>query len=160
VAGVSLYERQLIETLLQRASPPPIEPGSGLVAFDACVDQARRAYEIAVVPAMRSAGLNLADIGLAFSDESTLAKVTRALFTAEAIVVDLSSLNPSVFYVLGLAHAIGRCPLLITSGGEVSLPFNLRSLRCIHYRNSAESLRRLREDLARALRVFLASAQS
>jgi len=158
VAGVSSYERSLIDALLQRQDRP-IEPGTGLALFSAH-PRRQTAYALAVGPAMRLAGLNAIDATVTFTDVSRLSCVVDALMTAQAIVVDLSGLNASVFYVLGLAHALGRCPILISNSNEVSLPFDFGALRCLFYRDEHKSLIELREDLARALRVFLASSAS
>jgi len=158
VGGVSNYERSLIDPLLQRHDRP-IEPGTGLALFDANANQ-QAAYTIAVGPAMRLAGLNGVDASVCFTDLSRLACIVDALLIAQAIVIDISGLSASVFYVLGLAHALGRCPILISSVGDASLPFDLAGLRCLRYRNHHKALIELREDLSRALRVFLASSES
>ena len=56
--GVSPYEREQIESLLKRTSPPPpIEPGTGLAIFDAGDLTGRFVYDAAIAPAMRAAGL-------------------------------------------------------------------------------------------------------
>jgi len=158
VPGVSLFERQQIQSLLQCAAPPPIDPGSGLAIFDMFGD-ARRAYEVAVAPAMRAAGLNQTEVFAAFDQTSPLRSVTHCVMSAEVVVADLSTINPSVYYVLGLAHAMGRCPIMIAAS-ESSLLFDLANLRCIRYSNTRSSLLRLREELTRALRVFRASSGS
>jgi hypothetical protein len=160
VAKVSAYERLQIESLLQ-STAPPIEPGSGLAVFSNASHVGRKVYEAAIAPAMRAAGLNQVDVSLpAFDHESSLAIVCRYVQVAEAIVVDVTELNPSVMYVLGLAHALGRCPILITAGGDETLPFNFRALRHVWYQNTSIGLVQLRTDLTRALRVFVAAASS
>lgn len=158
MGGVSNYERSLIEPLLHRHDRP-IEPGTGLALFDAHPLQ-QTAYSVAVAPAMRLAGLNGVDATVCFTDISRLSCVVDALLTAQAIVIDVSGLTASIFYVLGLAHALGRCPILISSGSEAKLPFDLAALRCLPYRDHLNALIELREDLAMALRVFLASSES
>jgi hypothetical protein len=160
VATVSAYERLQIESLLQSAPPPAIEPGSGLAIFGDSSPYGRHVYDTAVAPAMRMAGLNRTDIVLAFDQDSTLAAVCRYVQMAEAIVADVTDQNPSVMYVLGLCHALGRCPILITGGGDETLPFNLRALRHLRFAAHKGGLLHLREELARALRVFLAAASN
>ena len=157
---VSKYERDQIAALLQSTPAPPIDPGSGLALFDLSTALGRRVYDGAVSPAFRAAGLNCAGVEVAFNDFSSLATAAHAIQSAEAIVVDLSNFNPIIFYCLGLAHALGRSPILITSSDDDTLPFNLNALRCLHYARSQSSLRALRERLARALRVFIDSARN
>jgi len=153
--GVSKYEREQIDALLQ-ATPMPIQVGAGLALFDAADALGRYVYDAAVAPALDSAGLNRAGVEYAFSDRSDLAAVARAIQSAEVIVADVSTLNPSILYCLGLAHALGRYPILLTRIGHDSLPFNLGAVRVIRYRGSQLELRRLRERLGRMLRVWLA----
>ena len=40
------------------------------------------------------------------------------------IVADLGILSADLLYILGLAHGLGRCPLLLTQNAN-ELPFNL-----------------------------------
>jgi hypothetical protein len=79
---------------------------------------------------------------------------------AEVIVAELSTAtNGDLMYALGLAHGLGRCPLmLVQRGGE--LPFNLAGLRHVQYTRSQAGLLVLRSDLTRAVRVFLAAARA
>ena len=79
--------------------------------------------------------------------------------TAEVIVVDASGLNAIVLYLLGLCHGLGRSPILIARDPQL-LPFNLPALRCVSYDMSKQGLQVLRIELARRIRVFLASANS
>jgi hypothetical protein len=157
-AMASAYEREQIDSLLRATQTPPIEVGTGLAIFDS--GAGRKAYDVAIAPAMRAAGLNDCGVSLAFNDFSTLATVAHAVQSAQAIVVDLSSSRPEIFYVLGLAHALHRCPILITASNDESLPFNLRERRCIRYYQTMSHLLKLREELARALRVFLAATSA
>jgi hypothetical protein len=94
-----------------------------------------------------------------FSDLSSLAEVCQFVQTAEVIVADVSDLNPSVMYVLGLCHGLGRCPIALTRRTD-QLPFNLRVLRGVEYANTKDGLFELRERLERVLRVFLLAARA
>jgi len=156
--GFSPYERLLIDSLLMVQHPPrPIEPGAGL--FVGPTDPYRKmTFDLAVQPAMRKNGLNGSELRVVFDDYSSLADVCTFVQTAEVIVVDLSDLNPSVLYVLGLCHGLGRCPIVLTRQIR-QLPFNLHTLRHIEYSPAKDGLFDLRERLERALRVFLVGAR-
>ena len=159
MAGISEYERLLVEALLLLNQPrPPIEPGVGLFIAPAG-RESDFVFDAAILPAMTKNGLNLAAVGKVFDDSSALSEVCRFVHVAEAIVADLTELSPSVMYVLGLAHGLGRCPVLITQQ-EDAVPFNLRASRCFAYRTSAQSLRELRDGLERALRIFLLASRA
>jgi hypothetical protein len=78
----------------------------------------------------------------------------RWIQEAEVIVADLGILSADLLYILGLAHGLGRCPLLLTQNAN-ELPFNLGALRWLEYRPDLSDLKELREHLTRAIRVFL-----
>ena len=157
--GVSKYERLLIDALLLLPSPPrPIEPGAGLFVGP-CDWNHKMVFDVGVLPAMRKNDLNGSELRVVFDDLSSLADVAQHVQSAEVIVADVSELNPSVMYVLGLCHGLGRCPIVMTRRiGE--LPFNLRQLRNIEYELVGEGLFELRERLERVLRVFLLGARN
>ena len=160
VANVSAYERLQIESLLQPVPPPPIDPGTGLAMFSMADGLWRRVYEVAVAPALRAAGLNREEIELAFNERSSLATLARTIQMAEVVVADLSDLNPSLMYAVGLAHALGRCPILLATSTATELPFNLQALRHLRYSPHHAGLMLLREELTRTLRVFRAAASN
>jgi hypothetical protein len=54
--------------------------------------------------------------------------ITRLVREADAVVADITSVNPNVMYEIGLAHAEGRSPLLLHRG-DLSVPFYLRPHR-------------------------------
>jgi hypothetical protein len=158
--GVSKYERLLIDALLLLPEPPAtrrIEPGAGLfVGPREKIYQA--VFDLGVLPAMRKNDLNGSELHVVFDDFSSLAEVARHVQSAEVSVADASELNPSVMYVLGLCHGLGRCPIVLTR--RVSeLPFNLGQLRNVEYETVGEGLYELRERLERVLRVFLLVAR-
>jgi hypothetical protein len=151
----SQYERLQIESLL-RDEPHGIERGMGLFITPAKAGMV--ICDAAVMPAMRSNGLNLRDVKLVFDDESPLSDIYRSVQSAEVIVVDLSDANPQVMYVLGTCHALRRCPLMIAAK-PLDLPFNLHALRCIAYESDTPGLFELRAWLERAIRSFLLAAR-
>jgi len=161
MAGVSAYERSQIDAVLGAPLPPPaerrIEVGLALVLVP-LMDQRDEVLRVAVEPALRKNRLNVRGVRVVFDDETPLPVVADWVGRAEVIIADVSQLNASVLYVLGLCHGQRRCPLLIARS-PVELPFEMGALRCLRYRMDRESLLELREDLARALRIFLGAAQ-
>ena len=154
--GASPFEHNLAAEAL-RLQSPSIESGVALVLTPDS-DDFRTIREAAIWPALSSYGFVPAP-ELAFDWATQLAEVARWVRGAELIVADVTGCNAEVLYVLGLCHGLGRSPLL-TSQDPDTLPFGLRSLRCIHYWNDTGGLWVLREDLARAVRVFIASAEN
>ncbi len=154
---ISHYERMQIGSMLH---PPGATVQAGMAVF-LCPegDASEQLYERAVGPALRANQLNRVDVVRVFDSESALVDVTRALGEAELIVAELSMPNPDLMYVLGLAHGLARCPLMLVDRTN-QLPFNLAGLRHVEYSRTPAGLMMLRSDLTRAARVFLAAARA
>ena len=149
------YERLQIESLLQPQSHGGVDPGVGLFLMPKDID-AEVVHGAAVLPAMQKNGLNRVAPVWVFGSDSQLREVVRWLRAAQVIVADLTSLNPDLMYVIGLAHGLGRCPILIYRD-DTEVPFNLDALRCIAYRHDHDGLIQLRTRLTRAIRVLLSA---
>ena len=48
------------------------------------------------------------------------------------LIAELTSRNPNVFYELGLAHALQK-PVVLVSSNEDDVPFDLQHIRVIYY---------------------------
>ncbi len=59
-------------------------------------------------------------------------QVWRGINTAKILVAELTTRNPNVFYELGLAHAL-RKPVVLVSSNENDVPFDLHHIRVIYY---------------------------
>jgi nucleoside 2-deoxyribosyltransferase len=51
---------------------------------------------------------------------------------ARVLVAELTQRNPNVFYELGLAHALEK-PVVLISSNEADVPFDLHHIRVIYY---------------------------
>lgn len=70
------------------------------------------------------------------------------------IIADMTHKNPNVFYELGLSHAIGKRVVLLSQSTD-DIPFDLRSVRTIIYRDSPSGYEQLREQVVRFVRDSL-----
>ena len=66
------------------------------------------------------------------SQRSILSDILEKINTSNLIVADLTSVNPNVFYELGLAHALRKPVILLTQDIE-EVPFDLQSYRLVEY---------------------------
>ena len=159
MAGPSPYEREQIESLLRLGAPPTeVQRGVGLHLMPAGVDS-MLVYDLAVAPALWENGVNVVGAIRAFDSDSDLRDVARWMTSAEIVLADVSPGAFDLMYTLGLCHGLGRCPLLLVRVPG-RLPFNLRALRHFDYEDSPEGLAALREQLTRAVRVFLTAARA
>jgi hypothetical protein len=90
-------------------------------------------YEAIFKPAIDKAGLTpmRADDDI-FATGKIMDQVWRGIRQATVLVAELTSKNPNVFYELGLAHAL-RKPVVLVSSNEDDVPFDLRHIRVILY---------------------------
>lgn len=78
--------------------------------------------------------------------------ILTGIVSSEYIVADVTGKNANVFYELGIAHSCKPASkVVIISQTLEDIPFDLRHMRCIIYRNDSAGLRSLARDLQRAL---------
>jgi O-acetyl-ADP-ribose deacetylase (regulator of RNase III) len=56
-----------------------------------------------------------------------------SILEADVAVVDITSMNPNVFYELGVRHALRECVTILIRRKVSKLPFNIQGLRAINY---------------------------
>lgn len=90
-------------------------------------------YESIFKPAIQQAGLTpvRADDDI-FATGKIMDQVWRGIRQATVLVAELTSKNPNVFYELGLAHALEK-PVILVSSNQEDVPFDLRHIRAIFY---------------------------
>lgn len=90
-------------------------------------------YTFIYEPAIKKAGLKpmRADDDI-FATGKIIDQVWSGLRTARVLVAELTSRNPNVFYELGLAHALKK-PVVLVSSNEADVPFDVRHIRVIYY---------------------------
>lgn len=84
-------------------------------------------------PAIRKAGLNpiRADADI-FGAGKIIDQIWVGISAAKVLVAELTMKNPNVFYELGLAHALEK-PVVLVSSNENDVPFDLQHIRVIYY---------------------------
>jgi len=90
-------------------------------------------YEKIYKPAIEKAGLKpvRADADI-FGTGKIMDQVWDGITSAKVLVAELTSRNPNVFYELGLAHALEK-PVVLVSSREDDVPFDLQHIRVIYY---------------------------
>lgn len=84
-------------------------------------------------PAIEKAGLRpiRADAEI-FGTGKIMDQICVGINSAKVLVAELTSRNPNVFYELGLAHALKK-PVVLVSSNEGDVPFDLKHIRVIYY---------------------------
>lgn len=90
-------------------------------------------YETIFKPAVAQAGLTAvrADAEI-FGTGKIIDQIWRGIRNAQVLVAELTTKNPNVFYELGLAHALEK-PVILVSSNQDDVPFDLRHIRVILY---------------------------
>ncbi len=90
-------------------------------------------YSLIYEPAIKKAGLRpvRADDDI-FATGKIIDQVWAGINAAKVLVAELTNRNPNVFYELGLAHAL-RKPVVLISSNKEDVPFDVRHIRVIYY---------------------------
>jgi hypothetical protein len=90
-------------------------------------------YSTIYEPAIRKAGLTpvRADTDI-FATGKIIEQIWAGLNRAKVLVAELTGRNPNVLYELGLAHALHK-PVVLISSNEDDVPFDIRHVRVIYY---------------------------
>ena len=96
-------------------------------------DHLGKYYSSIYEPAITKAGLRAvrADDDI-FCTGKIIDQVWRGILEAKVLIAELTSRNPNVFYELGLAHALQK-PVVLISSNEDDVPFDLQHIRVIYY---------------------------
>jgi hypothetical protein len=87
-------------------------------------------------PAIKRAGMTAvrADTDI-FGTGKIIDQIWAGISNARVLVAELTGRNPNVLYELGLAHALKK-PVVLVSSNENDVPFDVRHVRVIYYQMS------------------------
>lgn len=90
-------------------------------------------YEKIYKPAIEKAGLNpmRADDEI-FGTGKIIDQIWQGINSSNVLIAELTTRNANVFYELGLAHALEK-PVVLVSSNEDDVPFDLNHIRVIYY---------------------------
>jgi len=90
-------------------------------------------YKTVYEPAILKAGLKpiRADSEI-FGTGKVMEQIWSGINMAKVLLAELTTRNPNVFYELGLAHALKK-PVVLVSSTENDVPFDLKHIRVIYY---------------------------
>lgn len=90
-------------------------------------------YNTIYEPAIKKAGLHAirADNEI-FGTGKIIDQIWAGIQSAKVLICEMTTRNPNVFYELGLAHALQKPVVLISSNGD-DVPFDLKHIRVIYY---------------------------
>jgi len=122
--------------------------------IDGCDVDFDRVYHELIYKAVTELGVDCERCDEIISSGSIHKKMFRGIFDADVSVVDITSLNPNVFYELGVRHALHKhVTVVIRRNSNLPIPFNISGLTILGYdidsEEQLESSRRKIRDLIR-----------
>jgi macro domain-containing protein len=98
-----------------------------------------RVYHELIYKAVKELGVDCERCDEIIGTGSIHKKMFRGIFDADVSVVDITSLNPNVFYELGVRHALHKyVTLVIRKNSSLRIPFNINGLTILGYDMDSE----------------------
>jgi len=157
--GVSLTQlastdpstRLIVDPVLDQAFTPRYR--GDLFVLMPFLPELRPVYDDHLKSVADRLGMSIARADDFFTAGHVIEEVWTAVVAAKVIVADCTGRNPNVFYEIGLAHAIGKPVILITSDQE-DVPFDLRHRRYIRYEFTPRGMREFEDALQKTLETI------
>lgn len=120
-------------TLEKLSRSVKLESGDSCFVMMPFADPQGPYYDKIYAPAIEKAGLKpvRADASI-FGAGKIMDQIWAGINSAKVLVAELTTKNPNVFYELGLAHALQK-PVVLVSSNENDVPFDLKHIRVIYY---------------------------
>jgi hypothetical protein len=83
------------------------------------------------------------------------ADMLELIYQADIAIVDISTLNPNVFYELGVRHTLRPTGTILMRKKGTQIPFDIRGLRVINYDLDLKSAREAKDTLEQFIRNSL-----
>jgi hypothetical protein len=133
VSGTPELRAQPDETLKKISKGVKIEEGDTCFVMMPFADPIGGYYKSIYETAIIKAGLRpiRADDEI-FATGKVIDQVWAGITAARVLVAELTGRNPNVFYELGLAHALSK-PVVLVSSNQNDVPFDLKHIRVIYY---------------------------
>ncbi len=113
-------------------------------------------YRNVILPVSSNAGFDVVRIDEITGPGIILDDIQQQIERAQAVVAEISTQNPNVFYELGYAHALRKPAVLLVRRQEGDkMPFDIRSYRAIFYDDSIGGKKTVETNLRQHLSAIL-----
>lgn len=116
-------------------------------------------YHDYIKPLATDANLRIQRADDFYTQHNIMNETWTALCLCQFAIADCTGRNPNVLYELGIAHTLGRRVILLSQSIE-DIPFDVQGRRVIIYQDNSSGLKRLRDQLSRAIELTLAELQT
>lgn len=119
-----------------------------------------RVYEAVFKQAIRECRLEPKRADEIHGPKRIMSDIWDGLKSSRLVIAELTEKNTNVFYELGLAHALGKPVIIVTSNLD-GIPFDLEGIRCIVYeKDHPDWGAQLKESLVNTICSILESDRS
>ncbi len=133
ISAESVAHDKAKETFKKLEKTTKVKTGETCFVMMPFADPLGSYYDKVYKPAIEKAGLIpiRADNEI-FGTGKIIDQVWSGINSAKVLIAELTDRNPNVFYELGLAHALQK-PVVLISSNEKDVPFDLHHIRVIYY---------------------------
>ena len=107
--------------------------------FDGEIIDFDRLYDSAIQPAVNEVGLECIRSDRVGKAGRIHNEMFRNIIEADVVIVDITTLNPNVFYELGVRHTARQSVTILIGSKGTHIPFNINDRRVIEYKIESES---------------------
>lgn len=116
-------------------------------------------YQLVISPAADAEGFVTVRADNTLPSGRILDQVVERIMAADLFIGDISTLNPNVFYEIGLRHMTAKLCMLIARKG-VKIPFDLAGYRVYMYSDQQDDVKNARYGLQATINALLAGGPS
>lgn len=117
-------------------------------------------YERMIKPAVEDAGIECIRSDEIGKPGSIHRKMIEHLYKANVVVVDITTLNPNVFYELGVRHSLRRSVTVLVRRKGTSVPFNIQGFNVVEYEKGFKKVDQAKSKIGEFIKNGLAGQES
>lgn len=145
---------QELELEKERIQPPERQEKEFCFVIMPSNEALQPVYNDAIKPAVESEGLECLRADEIPSGGSILRDFVEYTHKAKVIIVDLTGMNPGVFYELGISHALGNNVIMLAQNIKDDVPFDLNNYRVIPYKIAWGGDKELKKEIQTTIKAL------
>lgn len=108
-------------------------------------------FEDVIKPITEKAGFECIRADEFYTSTPIIKDIVESIKQSTAIIAEITSDNPNVFYEVGYSHAIDKPTILLCDKTRERLPFDVSGFRTLFYENTIAGKKKVEESLKKYL---------
>jgi hypothetical protein len=117
-------------------------------------------FEFIIKPPLKSLDIEVIRCDKIPNAGSIHHEMLHHILNDDIAIVDITTLNPNVFYELGVRHTLRRSGTILIRKKGTQSPFNIQGMRTIEYDTSLSGANSAIEKLKKSVEIALSSSAS